>query len=680
MKRLQQKILTAILFLFCLSLSAQKTKAADAYAYQFADAPSLEVSQVLEKNDSKIIRRANEYFDKMWYAEAAKLYEEALKDKSNHTLPILQKAGDSHYLNTNMERAHHWYSLLNDKFKKDMSSDNIFKYAHTVKSSGRYGRAKRLMRLYHKKLDDEKLSGNYKSSDERNDEMLNALVESKPDFEIKNLAINSKQSDFAPMFHNKNQVVFSSAVDSSFLVTRRYKWNNQPYLDLYVSNVKNGSQDLKNPKKLSKTVNTKYHEASVSFSPDNKTMYFTRNNYGKKLKRSQNGENNLKIYKSTKVDGEWSIAEELPFNSDDYSTGHPAISPDGKKLYFVSDMPGSLGETDLFVVDVNEDGTYSDPKNLGPKINTEQKEMFPFINREKLYFSSNGHVGLGGLDIYEVAYNAEGFQEVKNVGKPINSRKDDFSYIVKEDTQEGYFASNRAGGKGDDDIYSFKRLLVEEVNENAIAGVVTELLTGDFMPQALVTLLDENNIKVQETITDENGSFLFEELDSDSKYTVKTVKTDFREDEKLVITKVNETVETNVHLNRLHELILVDNGVKKFKMDKVYFDFDKSALRTDAASELDKIVEVMKVYPKMVVKVESHTDAIGKKAYNKFLSDKRAKSTRDYLISKGIDENRIESAIGYGEEKLINECKDGVPCKKALHEHNRRSEIIIVAM
>ncbi|MEL6919023.1 MAG: OmpA family protein, partial [Bacteroidota bacterium] len=442
-------------------------------------------------------------------------------------------------------------------------------------------------------------------------------------------------------------------------------------------------QDVKNAIKFSKKINTKYHEASVTFSPDNTTMYFTRNNYGKKLKRDKNGINHLKIYTSNKVDGEWTEAREVSFNSDTYSTGHPALSPDGKQLYFVSDMPGSIGATDIFVVDVLENGSFSEPRNLGPEINTEQKEMFPFINNKKLYFSSNGHVGLGGLDVYEVAFDEEeGFQEVKNVGKPINSNKDDFSYIVDEETQKGYFASNRQGGKGDDDIYSFKRLIVEEAKENlnAISGVVTELVTGEVMPEALVVLLDENNMKLKEVVAGEDGSFVFEDLDGSTKYIIKTVKDEFFEDERTIETRDNEVVNVDVSMKKLKELIAIEDGIKKLKTDMIFFDFDRSYIRNDAADELDKLVEVMTQYPKMVIKIESHTDSRGSNTYNKYLSDKRAKSSRDYLISKGISADRIESAIGYGEERLLNECNGSVRCSKEKHELNRRSEFIIVTM
>src|SRR5690606_6461404 len=228
-----------------------------------------------------------------------------------------------------------------------------------------------------------------------------------------------------------------------------------------------------------------------------------------------------------KIDGKWAKAKELPFNSDRYSMGHPALSPDGKKLYFISDMPGSMGETDIFVVDILGDDKYSRPKNLGPGINTERKEMFPYVTDKKLYFSSNGRVGLGGLDVYEALLDEEGgFKEAINLGQPINSERDDFSYIVDENTNKGYFASNRMGGQGDDDLYSFGRLKHEEEVRSTVAGEVNELVTGEPMPNALVSLLDGNNI-LKEMVTPDDGSFVFGDLDPETQYTVKVSKSEF---------------------------------------------------------------------------------------------------------------------------------------------------------
>ncbi len=643
-----------------------------------ANAPSIAKTT----NKSKTIEKADAYFNKMWYAEAADLYEQALsKGEKYYTRDNLQKAADSHYFNTDMEKAYQWYNILYENYGKEMSEDNMFKYAHSLKGTGKYGRAKRLMRLYNRKMENGETESLDNTKATTNEVVLDNILGSEEDFELKNMSINTKYSDFSPMFLDSNQIVFSSAKDSSFFKTRKYKWNDQPYLDLYVAEINKESQDLKNAIKFSKKINTKYHEASVAFSPDNKTMYFTRNNFAKRLKRDKEGVNHLKIYKSNKIDLEWTEAVEVSFNSDDYSTGHPALSPDGKQLYFVSDMPGSIGKSDIFVVDVLDDGSFSPARNLGPGINTEKREMFPFFNGTKLYFSSDGHTGLGGLDVFEAAYDVEeGFEEVVNLGKPINSNKDDFSYIVNEENQKGFFASNRDGGKGDDDIYSFKRPSIEEIpaNNNAIAGVVTEMVTGDFMPKALVQLLDENGIKLKEMMTEDDGSFVFEDLDGNTKYTLKTVQGEFFDDERPIATVDNELVNVDISMKRLEDMIAVEEGIKKLKTEMIYFEFDKSEVRKESAKELDKLVSVMNEYPGMAIKIESHTDSRGSRVYNEYLSDKRAKTTRDYIISQGIDASRIESAIGYGESRLLNGCDGTVACAEATHLLNRRSEFIIV--
>ena len=643
---------------------------------------SLREKDNLEKenpNQTKLIQKADLYFNKMWYAEAAELYEKALEDKKNYSFEILKKAGDSYYFNTNMQKAFEWYDVLYNQYKDNMTADNYFKYAHTLKGTGKYGKAKRLMRLYNK-MEVNELQDATADDETKSEIVLDGIINANDKFKINGVAINTKYSDFSPMYYGDDKVVYASSKDSSVLATRKYKWNDQPFLDLYVSKINEESDDLKNSIKFSKKINSKYHEASVTFSPDNKTMYFTRNNYEKKLKRDKNGVNHLKIYNSIKVGEEWSEPTELPFNSDNYSTGHPALSPDGKLLYFVSDMPGSIGESDIFVADVLEDGTYSEARNLGPEINTEKKEMFPFVTGNKLYFSSNGHVGLGGLDVFEVAYDEDGFKDVINVGKPVNSNKDDFSYIINAAGSKGYFASNREGGKGDDDIYSFEKLVVDKGTNSSIAGIVTELVTGETMPRALVMLLDENNIKLKEIETNDDGSFVFEDLEGDKKYIIKTDRQGYFLDTQNITTKEEETALVDVSLRRLEELIAIENGIKKLKTDMIYFDFDKSFIRNDASVELNKLVEVMHEYPEMVIKIESHTDSRGSKDYNRYLSDKRAKATRAHIIAQGINASRIESAIGYGEDKLLNECGGSVKCTREQHELNRRSEFIIVKM
>lgn len=677
-----RKLLSLIVFAFISGLHAQ-----DISAVQFED---LEVKATLSKNldsemdlpspgqamslkpkgsgvSNKLIKKADGYFDKMWYAEAARLYDLVLEEsEQEHSFHLLSRAADSHYYSGNLEKSFKWYHELYQNYTKTITEEDFFKYTHSLKATGRYKRAARLTRMFRQKRE-----ANLKTLP-----VEDRIWDHSAYVDVKNLSINSKYSDFSPMFHGDGRVVYASAMDSSFLTTRRYKWNNQPFLDLYVAQANAEGGDLTNSKKLSKKINTKYHEASVAFSPDQNTIYFTRNNYGKKLKRGKKGVNHLKIYKSNFVDGEWTKAIELPFNDENHSTGHPALSPDGKKLYFVSDRPGGFGLTDIYVVDVLENGTYSEPKNLGKSVNTPYKEMFPYITGSNLYFSSDRTMGVGGLDVYKSNFSEELFNVAVNMGRPINSNRDDFSYIIDEDNRHGYFASNRKGGKGDDDIYSFQNL----DNLNSISGIVENNSTEEFISDAVVALFNEKGEKLWETTTDAQGLFSFKDLQSVKEYTLVSLKKGFLEEKTSITTKENEPVVVKHTMQPIEELVVLDDEVLKIKTENIYFDFDKHNIKAQAAAELDKLIEVMNEYPEMVIRIESHTDSRGSKAYNKYLSDKRAKSSREYLISNGIDASRIESAIGYGEERLLNNCQDGVSCARKNHELNRRSEFIIVNM
>ena len=328
----------------------------------------------------RLIRKANGYFDKMWYAEAARIYDIVLEESDQeHTFELLSKAADAHYYSGNMEKSYKWYHELYQNHKKTITEKDFFKYSHSLKATGRYKRAARITRLFRQK----------RAKTLKVQARKNELWDNSNYVELKNMAINSKYSDFSPMFHGEGKVVYASAMDSSFLTTRRYRWNNQPFLDLYVAKENESREDLVGTKKLSRKINTKYHEASVAFSPDQKTIYFTRNNYGKKkkLRRGKKGVNHLKIYKSQFIDGGWTKATELPFNSENYSNGHPSVSPDGTKMYFVSDRPGGFGLTDIYVVDILENGKFSEPKNLGQIRKYSLQRDVSFCNvKEYLFF------------------------------------------------------------------------------------------------------------------------------------------------------------------------------------------------------------------------------------------------------------------------------------------------------
>ena len=341
----------------------------------------------------------------------------------------------------------------------------------------------------------------------------------------------------------------------------------------------------------------------------------------------------------------------------------------------MSDREGGIGQTDIYVVDINEDGTYSEPKNLGSKVNTEGREMFPFVAKDStLYFSSDGHLNLGLLDIYKSNVLKDENATPENMGAPFNSGYDDFAFFINSDEEFGYFSSNREGGKGNDDIYSFAAFECKQI----VNGIVTDEKTGDPLAEATVELINESGKIINQVTTDATGAYIFE-IECDKNYSLRGSKPDYKDDVK----EFSSTSENNKeHIVNLVLTPLIPDG-DQIVINPIFFDFDKWNIRTDAQYELEHIVDVMRQHPTMVIKIESHTDTRGTDKYNERLSDRRAKSTRDYIISRGIDANRIESAIGYGEYQLIitDEEIRKLPTRKekeAAHQKNRRSYFYIV--
>ena len=616
-------------------------------------------------------------FEKMQYNEAAKLYEIAIAngDKSKEAF---QKLGDAYYFNTNMEGANKWYSKLITEYKGEIGEEYIFRYAQSFKGIGKYSTARKWMKEF-----SERANINSKKI-VQNELALKKILEKEQQFVLNNLSINTVFSDFGPMYYG-DKLIYASAMDSSYYQTNNYNLNKSPFLNLYIGSINSKNADVTAIEEFSKVLNSKYHEATLSFTSGFKKVYYTRNNYNGNGGVDNKGINRLKLYSATVTEDEngkvdWGNTKELPFNSEEYSVGHPALSKDGTKLYFVSDMPGSIGETDIFVVDILGEDEYSQPRNLGTKINTSGREMFPFVTEKKLYFASDGHLGLGGLDIFESNYTTI-FEAPVNLGAPLNSVLDDFGYIVNEEMNNGFVCSNRNSGKGDDDIYFFDRIPVGPCTQ-LIKGYVSNNITGERIANATVVLYTNNADKVEETQTKINGDYAFNyELNCDKKYVIKVQKTGYGNNKKLVLTqnKRGETI-VPIGLDFLNELIVEENGLLKIKIGIIYFDLDKSNIRKDAALEFDKVVTLMNQYPKMIISIESHTDSRAPDNYNLALSDRRAKASREYIISKGIASERINKTEGFGETQLINKCKNGVFCSESLHQLNRRSEFIILKM
>ena len=497
-------------------------------------------------------------------------------------------------------------------------------------------------------------------------------------YSIKNIEVNNKDSNFGTTFYGDDKVVYASPKKKSYIIRNVWKDNNQPFLDLYVGDIAEDGE-LIHVKKFSEKLNTRYHEADVAFTKNKKTVYFSRNNYfEKKLTRDSVGSGLIHLYRAKiKPSGEWFDVEPMPFNNDQYQTGHPTLSADETVLYFISDMPGSLGKTDVFKASISKNGTIGEPINLGPQINTPEREMFASISgNDELYFSSDGRSdGLGELDVYVTKIRGDKYTEPLNLGTPINSEKDDFAFILNYETRRGYFSSNRDGGKGDDDIYTFiQEVPIQFECKQQVTGIVTEQNTGLILPGATVTLFDIEGIEVNSVIVGVDATFNFE-VDCNNSYKIEASKQTYDTDSEEFYT--TEGLDINLPLELDKNEFIVERGNCLVKINPIYFDFDKSYIRPDAVIELDKVVEVMKKYPELIIEGGSHTDSRATFAYNGALSTRRAESTVQYIINKGIDVRRI-SSVGYGERELVNKCIDGVECSEKEHQFNRRTEFKIV--
>ena len=466
--------------------------------------------------------------------------------------------------------------------------------------------------------------------------------------------------------------------DTGNLARYRHTWNSRDFLDLYKVDV--DSISANNVVKIEGDVNTRLHESTSVVTKDGSVMYFTRNNFldGKKYK-DQNGVIRLKIYSAEYIEGEWTNIVELPFNSDSYSVAHPVLSPDEKRLYFVSDMPGSYGESDIFMTQIIGDGTFGPIVNLGKNINTGARETFPFITKEGvLYFSSDGHSGLGGLDIFatKIAFD-EYDQPIVNVGKPINGPTDDFAFIIDNEQKEGYFSSNRPGGMGEDDIYRFfenEPLVLDCIQE--VTGTVRDRISNEILAGATVMLIDEENREISSTITDSKGNYILQ-LDCSKGNFVRASRDGYVPAEEYLTKSYGKPRIVDFYLER--DVVtggFGDDLAKLLQLSTIYFDLNKYNIRPDAEIEIQKVIVAMEKYPSLKIQVNSHTDSRGNDAYNLWLSRKRAESTVEYMVSKGISADRLKGE-GYGETRLVNECANGVPCSRDKHQLNRRSEFII---
>ncbi|MGQ7947505.1 OmpA family protein [Flavobacterium sp. WC2509] len=624
------------------------------------------------------IASADKKYDNYAYIDAIKTYER-VANKGYESPDMYQKIGNAYFFNSELDQAAKWYEKL-FALKTTVDPEYYYRYAYCLRSIGQDDKANEMLSIYNQKT-------GYTGKGEYYSKQVNYLDKIKANsgrYKIKDAGINTKYSDYGSSFYNNDKLVFTSSRDTGSLGQRKHTWTDQYFTNLYETNLTADSLTPVKAVKFARGVKSRFHEASAVFSKDGKTMYFTRNDYleGKKGK-NEDKITLLKIYKASFINNDWTNVMELPFDSNNYKTGHPSLSPDEKTLYFVSDMPGGFGESDIYKVSINSDGSYGKPVNLGNVINTPGKETFPFVTDEnEIYFASDTHPGIGGLDIFVSKINPDGtFDEVQNVGTDVNSPQDDFAYLINTKNRIGFFSSNRTGGKGYDDIYQFletKRIKTKCKPE--LNGVITESTSNQMISNAKITLYDGQHKVVNTTESDQNGQYSFPVGDKGT-YSVRAEKQDYATIEKTVTIKEDDC-KTQLDLafeKALCKVEVGDNLGKCFGIKWIYFDLDKSDIRPEATLDLAKILDVMGQNPNMKIDVRSHTDSRASFHYNESLSDRRAKSTIDWLIKNGINPNRL-TGKGYGETQLVNKCSDDVICTEKEHQENRRSEFIIKAL
>lgn len=600
---------------------------------------------------NKDTQAADKLYNRYEYIDAAEEYLKLVSANKADNY-VYRQLADSYYNVFNTAEAAKWYAKATEE-KQD--AEVYYRYAQMLKADGKYDQANKQMEKFAAMAPNDQRAIAFK----REPNYIPRLKNQMKLFDSKTMDINSDKSDFAAVLTNDNTLYFASARNTA---KKTYGYNDEPYLDLYYA-TRNADGTYSKPMEVN-GVNTKFHDGPATLSADGNTMYFSSETFkdgqfdkdkSKKLKYGKVG-----LFKATKEGDKWTNIKALPFNNKDYNVGNPSLSKDGKTLYFSSDMPGGIGGSDIWKVAINGDNDYGTPENLGNKINTEGRENFPFITDEnKLYFSSEGRQGFGGLDVFVVDLNAG--MEVKNVGMPVNSEKDDFAFSFNTVNKVGFFSSNRGG---QDDIYAAIPVCGLQINATAKNAKTGELLSG-----ASVAILDEKNNLIETKYTTADG-FVGYAVDCDKPYTLQVSKEGF------VSKTIPVSKKDGGDLPIVAELDPIDVIVTETEviLNDIFFEYNKSNITKEGAFELDKLVQVMKNSPEMVIMVKSHTDSRGTDKFNMNLSERRAKATVQYVISKGIAKDRI-SGKGYGESEPKVTCDK---CSEEEHAKNRRSEFMIV--
>lgn len=625
-------------------------------------------------------KQADKSFDRTAYIDAIQIYER-MAEKGYVNSSILQNLADAYYFNGKLTEANKWYTELfegqyENKNVSELPSEYYYRYSQTLRAVKNYEKSQELMNQFALIEKQDQRVEEYN----KNRAYLEHIEKHSNRYDIQLLPLNSAYSDYGGTLLG-NQFVFTTARDTDHQSKSKiHSWTNESYTRLY--QVKIDENGIGNPERFPLDEAAYVNDATAVFTADGNRMFFTRNNAKPSGKSKQNKAHNssLKIYSALKqTDGSWGQVLELPINSDNFNTAHPALTPDGKWLYFASDRQGTVGQSDLYRVAVYQNNGYGPVENLGKAINTEGRESFPFISSDyQLYFASDGHPGLGGMDVFVAKMYPDGsFGPVVNMGEPINSSLDDFGLYLDPKDGKGFVSSNRAGGKGADDIYLF----TAKPCKQSIEGTVYDLDTKELLVNASIIVSDALYQKSDTLYTNTQGRYVISDLNCGVKYRIKAEKQAYNTIELVFTPNRDPGVKTfDIGLERTTKPLEVNDDLfKRLQLKPIYFDFDKAIIRQDAAIELMKIVEVMRAYPTMKIDVRSHTDSRGNDTYNLNLSDRRVKATIQWMKDQGIEASRL-TGRGYGETQLLNSCSNGVRCTETEHQVNRRSEFIIVAM
>lgn len=600
-----------------------------------------------QNNDTK---KADKLYNRLEYVKASKAYLK-LESKGKADGYVYKQIAECFYNIFDPEQAIAYYAKAT---ATDQEAEIYYNYAQMLKARGKYEEASKQMQKFSIQSPNDQRAVEYR----KDPNYITKLLSQNKKFEVEKSQINSESPDFGAIMQGK-EVYFTSGRGTG----KKYGWNNQAYNDIFKA-FYNEDGTITAPMQVTE-LNTKYHDGPVSITNDGQTMYFASESFKEgmfvKDKKYNNKMGQVFLYKATKNGDKWENIEPLPLNSESYSVGSPSITKDGKTLYFASNMPGGKGGVDIWKVSVTGN-SYGKPENLGDQVNTPADENFPFVAEDgkTIYFSSKGKPGLGGYDVFalDIAKNT-----LSNLGQPVNTTNDDFSFSFNTAKNIGFLSSNRDGVI--DHIYLLKPICGVEA-----MIVVKDAKTNEILSNAKVVILDSKKNIVGTEMTDASGSVTYNLLCNEA-YNLQVSKTDYNSGTFSIGSSKGPKVTLDAPLQPIEVIIKPEEVV----LNDIYFEYNKSNITQEGAFELDKLVAVMTKYPEMVIVVESHTDNRGTDVYNEKLSERRAQSTVQYVISKGINASRI-TGEGKGETTPMVNC--GENCTDADHAKNRRSKFNIV--